>query len=243
MVVLSVVLAVIFTTRFGEDPNLVPSPLLGQACAGVGAAFAGWQRDLRPVHLEGKVVVVNFFASWCVPCREEQPDLAAAADAFADREVVIVEIAYQDDPATALEFLDEFGRSESAIYLADPGSRAAIAYGVFGIPETFFVAADGTVVGKAIGATEALTLGTTIDAVLRGERPGQDVLGDTFTGPRGNPKPPFWPNPHPGTVFRQTGLRPSRSPPESPRRKGSVRWRRRRCREESGRRSPPGIGR
>jgi hypothetical protein len=56
---------------------------------------------------------------------------------------------------------------------------------VFGIPETFFVAKDGTVVGKAIGATDALTLGTTIDAVLRGERPGQDVLGDTFTGPAG----------------------------------------------------------
>ena len=49
-----------------------------------------------PATLEDKVVVVNFFASWCIPCREEQPDLAAAADAFADRDVVIVEIAYQD---------------------------------------------------------------------------------------------------------------------------------------------------
>ena len=185
VVVLSVVMAVIFTTRFGEDPNLVPSPLLGQPAPALELPLLDGSGTMDLSTLQGQVVVVNFFASWCVPCREEQPDLAAAADAFADRDVVIVEIAYQDDPATALEFLDTYGRSESAIYLADPGSRAAIAYGVFGIPETFFVASDGTVVGKAIGATEALTLGTTIDAVLRGERPGQDLLGETFTGPAG----------------------------------------------------------
>lgn len=185
VVVLSVALALIFTARFGEDPNLIPSPLLGQPAPLLALPLLDGSGTLDPATLRDKVVVVNFFASWCIPCREEQPDLAAAADAFADRDVVIVEIAYQDQADTALDFLDEFGRSESAIYLADPGGRAAIAYGVFGIPETFFVAADGTVVGKAIGATDALTLGTTIDAVLRGERPGQDVLGDTFTGPAG----------------------------------------------------------
>ena len=185
VVILSVALAVIFTTRFGEDPNLVPSPLLGQAAPSLALPLLDGGATLDAATLDGKVVVVNFFASWCIPCREEQPDLAAAADAFADRGVVIVEIAYQDEAATALDFLHEFGRSDSAIYLADPGGRAAIAYGVFGIPETFFVAADGTVVGKDIGATDALTLGSTIDAVLRGERPGQDVLGDTFTGPAG----------------------------------------------------------
>ena len=185
VVVLSVALALIFTTRFGEDPNLVPSPLLGQPAPTLELPLLDGTGSLDSAALDGKVVVVNFFASWCIPCREEQPDLSAAANAFADRDVVIVEIAYQDEADTALEFIDEFGRAETAIYLADPGGRAAIAYGVFGIPETFFIAADGTVVGKAIGATDALTLGTTIDAVLRGERPGQDVLGDTFTGPAG----------------------------------------------------------
>ena len=185
VVILSVALAVIFTNRFGEDPNLIPSPLLGQPAPSLSLPLLDGSGTFDPSSLTGKVVVVNFFASWCIPCREEQPDLAAAADAFSDREVVIVEIAYQDEADVALDFLDEFGRSDAAIYLADPGGRAAIAYGVFGIPETFFVATDGTVVGKAIGATDALTLGTTIDAVLRGERPGQDVLGNTFTGPAG----------------------------------------------------------
>ena len=185
VVVLSVGLALIFATRFGEDPGLVPSPLLGRPAPSLALPLLDGSGTLDPASLRDKVVVVNFFASWCAPCREEQPDLAAAADAFADRGVVVVEIAYQDQAASAFEFLDEFGKSDAAVYLADPGSRAAIAYGVFGIPETFFIAADGTVVGKAIGATDALTLGTTIDAVLRGERPGQDVLGDTFTGPAG----------------------------------------------------------
>ena len=185
VVVLSVGLALIFATRFGEDPGLVPSPLLGGPAPSLALPLLDGSGTFDPASLRDKVVVVNFFASWCAPCREEQPDLAAAADAFADRGVVVVEIAYQDQAASALEFLDELGRSDTAVYLADPGSRAAIAYGVFGIPETFFIAADGTVVGKAIGATDALTLGTTIDAVLRGERPGQEVLGDTFTGPDG----------------------------------------------------------
>jgi len=185
VVVLSVGLALIFATRFGEDPGLVPSPLLGRPAPSLDLPLLDGSGTFDAASLRDHVVVVNFFASWCAPCREEQPDLAAAADAFADRGVVVVEIAYQDQVASAFEFLDEFGRSEAAVYLADPGSRAAIAYGVFGIPETFFIAADGTVVGKAIGATDALTLGTTIDAVLRGERPGQDVLGDTFTGPAG----------------------------------------------------------
>src|SRR5688572_14039803 len=154
VVVLSVALALVFTTRFGEDPNLIPSPLLGQSAPSLALPMLDGSGTFDSSTIEDKVVVVNFFASWCIPCREEQPDLAAAADAFADRDVVIVEIAYQDDSETALDFLAEFGMSESAIYLADPGGRAAIAYGVFGIPETFFVAADGTVVGKAIGATD-----------------------------------------------------------------------------------------
>ncbi len=185
VVVLSVGLALIFATRFGEDPGLVPSPLLGQPAPSLALPKLDGSGTFDAEDLRDKVVVVNFFASWCAPCREEQPDLAAAADAFADRGVVVIEIAYQDEAAGALEFLDEFGRSDAADLPGRPGGRAAIAFGVFGIPETFFVAADGTVVGKAIGATDALTLGTTIDAVLRGERPGQDVLGDTFTGPGG----------------------------------------------------------
>jgi cytochrome c biogenesis protein CcmG/thiol:disulfide interchange protein DsbE len=81
--------------------------------------------------------------------------------------------------------LDVAGRSDAALYLADPGSRTAIAYGVFGIPETFFIDEDGVVVGKVIGESDAYTLGATIDAIQRGESPGQSVTGSTQQSPDG----------------------------------------------------------
>ena len=68
-------------------------------------------------------------------------------------------------------------------YLADESSRTAIAYGVFGIPETYFIDRDGIVVGKIIGEADALTLGSTLDAIMRGEEPGQTVTGDTQQRP------------------------------------------------------------
>ncbi|HXV70228.1 MAG TPA: TlpA disulfide reductase family protein [Acidimicrobiia bacterium] len=181
----AVAFAVVLASRFGTDPGLVDSPLLGQPAP---------QFDLAPLEggdpvslsdLEGDIVVVNFFASWCLECRNEHEALVSTADAFADDDVTFVSISYQESPPASLDYLATAGRSEVTHYLADPGSRTAIAYGVFGIPETFFIDREGVVVGKIIGESDAFTLGAAIDAIERGESPGQTVTGDTQQAPDG----------------------------------------------------------
>lgn len=177
--VAAVIFAVVLASRFGSDPGLVDSPLLGQPAPGFELSPLEGGDPVALADLTGDIVVVNFFASWCLECRNEHAALTSTADAFADEDVTFVQISYQESPAASIEYLESAGRSEAAFYLADPASRTAIAYGVFGIPETFFIDESGTVVGKIIGESDALTLGATIDAIKRGETPGQSVTGPT----------------------------------------------------------------
>lgn len=179
----AVAFAVVLASRFGSDPGLVDSPLLGQPAPDFSLAPLEGGDPVDLADLEGDIVLVNFFASWCLECRQEHAALTSTADAFADQGVTLVQIAYQESPTESLDYLSLAGRSEAAFYLADPGSRTAIAYGVFGIPETFFIDESGTVVGKIIGESDALTLGSTIDAIKRGETPGLNVTGDTQQRP------------------------------------------------------------
>jgi cytochrome c biogenesis protein CcmG/thiol:disulfide interchange protein DsbE len=179
----AVVFAVVMASRFGSDPGLVESPLLGEPAPTLELLLLDDSTTFDTSDLTGSITVVNFFASWCLECREEHSDLVATAEAFKDRGVRFVQISYQESPEASIAYLDEAGRSESTLYLADPGSRAAIAYGVFGIPETFFIDAAGTVVGKIIGEADAFVLGATLDTILAGNVPGQKITGDTQQQP------------------------------------------------------------
>ena len=181
----AVAFAVVLASRFGTDPGLVDSPLIGRPAPEFSLAPLEGGEQVALSDLDGQIVVVNFFASWCPECRDEHEALTATAEAFADQGVTLVQISYQESPPASISYLDAAGRADTAHYLADPGSRTAIAYGVFGIPETFFIDAGGTVVGKIIGESDALTLGATIDAIKRGETPGQTVTGDTMQSPGG----------------------------------------------------------
>lgn len=183
VVVLSVVLAVVFASRFGRDPSLSESPLLGKPMPAAALPRLVGEGEVDLTSYRGEILVVNFFASWCLECRLEHDALVAASESFAGSGVQFVGIAYQDDPIDALEFLDAEGLSPATDYLLDEGSRAAIAFGVFGIPETYFIDPEGIVVGRIIGPTDALTLGQSIDAIRRGDDPGQQVLGNTRSAP------------------------------------------------------------
>ena len=184
-VLATAVLAVALASRFGTDPQLVASPLIGQMAPEVTLPRLAGDGDLSLDDLDGQVVVVNFWASWCVACRAEHDDLLASATAFEDLGVRFVGVVYQDDPDQAAGFLDELGWGENYEYVTDPGSRAAIAFGVFGVPETFFIDHDGIIVGKISGESDALLLGSTIDQILDGIRPGAHTAGTVQSKPEG----------------------------------------------------------
>jgi cytochrome c biogenesis protein CcmG, thiol:disulfide interchange protein DsbE len=183
VVAVAAVLAVVFAIRFGDDPGLVPSPLVGRPAPEAELPLLDGSGSVRLADFEGEIVVLNFFASWCLECIEEHADLVATAEAFDGAGVRFVQVAYQDQIAAANRFLDDLGRSPATVYATDPGSRAAIAFGVFGVPETYFIGPDGIVQGKIQGASNALLLGETIDLIRRGGDPGQQVVGDVQQAP------------------------------------------------------------
>lgn len=179
----TVVLSVVLASRFGSDPGMVNSPIIGQPAPEFDLQSLDGTEQVALADLDGDIVVINFFASWCLECRAEHDDLVATSDAFADDGVTFVQISYQEHPTASLGYLEDAGTASSTHYLADESSRTAIAYGVFGIPETFFVDESGVVLGKIIGEADAFIFGATIDAIKRGESPGQTITGDTQQRP------------------------------------------------------------
>ena len=148
-------LALLFLVRlFSGDPSKVPSALIGRPVPAFaleplpGLAQAGQPvPGLSDADLKGRVTVVNVWASWCGPCRQEHPMLIALAR---NPSVRVVGINYKDNPENARRFLGALGNPFAAVGV-DPSGRAAIDWGVYGVPETFVVGPDGTIRHKHIG--------------------------------------------------------------------------------------------
>ncbi|EJJ30474.1 DsbE family thiol:disulfide interchange protein [Rhizobium sp. CF142] len=104
--------------------------------------------------VRGKLTLVNVFASWCIPCRDEHPLLKQLAE---DGRLNIVAINYKDKNENALRFLGELGNPYHAIGV-DPNGKAAIDWGVYGIPESYLVAPDGTIIYKRVGPFDDISL-------------------------------------------------------------------------------------
>ncbi len=164
-------LVYVFNGRFGQDPRMVDSPLIGQPIGDLTLDYLEQDGAFSFPDQQGTVLVANFFASWCFPCRGEHDDLTSTAAAFADRGVHFVGIVYQDEPAQASAFLDEFGRGVNYSYVVDPQSRAIVELGVFGVPETYIIDADGIIQGKIQGEANAAVLSEALEQVLAGQTP------------------------------------------------------------------------
>lgn len=126
------------------DGQELPSALVGQAAPAFPTTGLEGLPTLDPAVLaDGNVKLVNFFASWCGPCRIEHPTLAA----LAAEGLPIYGINVRDDPANARALLDELGNPYAAIG-TDPKGQTAVDWGTYGVPETFVVAGDGTIVAR-----------------------------------------------------------------------------------------------
>ncbi|MDH7798226.1 MULTISPECIES: DsbE family thiol:disulfide interchange protein [unclassified Beijerinckia] len=160
-------LALLFFFRLGAgDASRVPSALIGKQVPAFslppveGTNRPGFSdADLR----QGHVSIVNIFASWCVPCRDEHPLLSqlAADAALSAKGVRLIGLNYKDEPVNAARFLNELGNPYALIGSDKPG-RAAIDWGVYGVPETFVVKGDGTIAFKVVGPLSETSLRTVL---------------------------------------------------------------------------------
>ena len=152
--------------------GLLGYALLGQSTGSlqVGSPVPGFQLtalDGSPMDLDaqrGKVVVINFFASWCAPCRQEATDLEATWRLYQGQEVQFFGIAHKDAASKAQAFLDEFDVTYTSAI--DPGNRTARTYGVTGVPETFIVNQQGQLVRHFLGPITLADLNREIDQAL-----------------------------------------------------------------------------
>ncbi|MBV9563067.1 MAG: DsbE family thiol:disulfide interchange protein [Bradyrhizobium sp.] len=162
-------LAALFWFRLGNgDPSRIPSALIGhpapqtplpplQGLVNEGAPVPG----LDPAAFKGKVSIVNVWASWCIPCHDEAPLLTALGK---DKRLQLIGINYKDAPDNARRFLGRYGNPFGVVGV-DGNGRAAIEWGVYGVPETFVVGKDGVIAYKLVGPVTP----DNIDTVLKAE--------------------------------------------------------------------------
>ena len=159
-----------------RDPRDIPSPLPGREAPSFTRAVFAPGNDASLSHpvgdsislasMRGRVVVVNFWASWCLACREEHEDLSTVASRYSSQGVKFYGMLYNDKEQYGLDWIEKMG-GQSYPSLSDPGARTAIDYGLYGVPETFVVDQRGMVAHKFTGPVSAARLGGLLDSLLK----------------------------------------------------------------------------
>ncbi len=165
-----------------RDPRSIPSPLPGRAAPNFSRAVFAPGEDLtlrravgdsiRLSEYRGQVVVVNFWASWCLACRDEHEALSMLARRYAGQGVHFYGLLYNDEPRNGIKWIAQMG-GQAYPALEDPSARTAIDYGLYGVPETFVVDQRGIVAHKYLGPVRPGELSQLLDSLLAaGGRPG-----------------------------------------------------------------------
>ena len=141
-------LVVLLVVGLGIDPAHIKSPLIGKPAPPFALVSAGTHETIDLAQLRGKAVVVNFWATWCMPCYEEHPILVNYARMAGD-DAQFIGIVFNDEEDRILQFLTERGSAYPT--LMDTQGKTAIAYGVGGVPETYFINRQGVIVAKHEG--------------------------------------------------------------------------------------------
>lgn len=166
VVVVLVVVSIVLATRPNNQATKVDSPLLGHPAPAVrGVSFSGQPVSLRSYR--GRYVYVNFFASWCPPCQEEEPDLIAFnfQQGRLPHGAALVSVVYDDPNSAARQYVARWGATWPTV--SDPGGQIANAYGVSAPPTTFLVNPAGTVVGVYSGPVTTRQLNTALAGARR----------------------------------------------------------------------------
>ena len=153
-IVITAALVGVLFVGLGTNPSEIRSPLIGKSAPTFALREVGTGRAIDLATLKGKPVVLNFWATWCAPCWEEHPVLVANARMLPD--VQFLGVVFQDEEQKILGFLQQRGSGYPTV--VDEAGKTAIAYGVGGVPETYFIDANGVIAAKYAGpmSTEIL---------------------------------------------------------------------------------------
>jgi cytochrome c biogenesis protein CcmG/thiol:disulfide interchange protein DsbE len=149
--------------NLGRNPNAISSPLINKPAPDVRLENLEGGGVLQLSALRGRPAVVNFWATWCIPCVQEHQTLISGARSNPD--VTFLGVVYEDSLENARGFLTQRGAAYSSY--EDPDGKAAIAFGVYGVPETFFIDAQGRIVDKYVGPLDPDTLREKLAAARR----------------------------------------------------------------------------
>jgi cytochrome c biogenesis protein CcmG/thiol:disulfide interchange protein DsbE len=166
-------LAALFLIRlFAGDASRIPSALIGKPAPDFDLPPLEGLKDTPGLSTgdlrRGRVTLVNIFASWCAPCRQEHPVVMSLAndEQLKAKGVELYGLSYKDETANALDFLQGEGNPYRRVGV-DPAGRTAIDFGVYGVPETFVIKGDGTIAYKFIGPLTPSAVATTLVPEIR----------------------------------------------------------------------------